>query len=266
MNMPRLLIGAILLGASCMVIAPAVGSEELTGRQIMEKSEAQNKGKDEYNKMSMTLINKRGQERNREVEYYKVTDDSDNDKVFMRFLEPADVKGVGLLTIEHGDRDDDQWLYLPALRKVRRISSSDQGDNFMGTDYTYEDIRPEKLDQHEYNLLGSETIDGHDCYIIVALPATEKQKKESGYSRREIWMRKDVLLMIQIKYYDKKGEILKMEVRKGVVEPAPNLFRPNVMQIENLRTGHSTRITFGERKINEGIPERIFTERELQRG
>jgi outer membrane lipoprotein-sorting protein len=232
----------------------------------MEKSEAQNKGKDEYNYTSMRLINKRGQERNRKIEYFNKTDENDNDKVLMRFIEPADVKGVGLLTIEHSDRDDDQWLYLPALRKVRRISSSDQGDNFMGTDYTYEDIRSEKLDEHEYNLMGSETIDGHDCYLIVALPSTEKQKQESGYSRREIWMRKDILLMRQIKYYDKKGELLKIEVRKDMVEAAPNLYRPNFMEMNNVKTGHTTQITFDKREINKGIPERIFTERELKRG
>lgn len=265
MNIPRA-IGAIVLGVLFLAGAPAVDSEELTGRQIMEKSEAQNKGKDEYNTTSMKLINKRGQERDRKIEYYKATDENDNDKVFMRFIEPADVKGVGLLTIEHTDLDDDQWLYLPALRKVRRISSSDQGDNFMGTDYTYEDIRAEKLDEHEYNRVGNETIDGHDCYVIVALPSTEKQKDESGYSRREIWMRKDVLLMIQIKYYDKKGGLLKIEVRKDIAEAAPNLYRPNIMEMQNLKTGHTTRITFDEREINKGIPDRIFTERELKRG
>lgn len=265
MNIPRA-TGAMVLGALLLAGAPAAFSGELTGRQIMEKSEAQNKGKDEYNMTSMKLINKRGQERDRKIEYYKTTDEEDNDKVFMRFVEPADVKGVGLLTIEHTDRDDDQWLYLPALRKVRRISSSDQGDNFMGTDYTYEDIRAEKLDEHQYNLTGSEVIDGHECYVIVALPSTEKQRNESGYSRREIWMRKDVLLMVHIKYYDRKGELLKVEVREDIVEAAPNLYRPNVMQMQNLKTGHTTRITFDEREINKGIPDRIFTERELKRG
>ncbi len=265
MNIPKA-IGTLVLGMLFLAVASVAGSEELNGRQIMEKSEAQNKGKDEYNKTSMKLINKRGQERDRKIEYYKKTDENDNDRVFMRFIEPADVKGVGLLTIEHTDRDDDQWLYLPALRKVRRISSSDQGDNFMGTDYTYEDIRAEKLDEHQYNLTGSEVIDGHDCHVIVALPSTEKQKNESGYSRREIWMRKDVLLMVQIKYYDKKGELLKVEVRRDIVEAAPNLYRPNIMEMQNLKTGHSTRITFDEREINKGISDQIFTERELKRG
>ena len=256
----------ILVGAMVLAITFSAGSEELTGREIMDKSEAQNKGDDEYNEMSMRLINKRGQERKRKVEYYIKTDENDNDKLFMRFIEPADVKGVALLTIEHTERDDDQWLYLPALRKVRRISSSDQGDNFMGTDYTYEDIRAEKLDHHEYKLQGSEIIDGHDCHIIVASPSTDKQKSESSYSRREIWMRKDVLLMLQINYYDKKGDLLKMEVRKDIVEAAPNLYRPNFMEMRNLKTGHTTQITFDKRRINKGISDRIFTERELQRG
>ena len=97
-------------------------------------------------------------------------------------------------------------------------------------------------------------------------PSTEKQISESSYSRREIWMRKDVLLMLQIKYYDKKGELLKLEVRKDIVEAAPGLYRPNFMEMKNLKTGHTTQITFDDRKINKGIPDRIFTERELQRG
>jgi outer membrane lipoprotein-sorting protein len=259
-------LSVILIGAMLSLLAFSATSEELTGREIMEKSEDQNKGKDEYNKTSMRLINKRGQERNREVEYFMKTDKDDNDKVFMRFIEPADVKGVALLTIEHTDRDDDQWLYLPALRKVRRISSSDQGDNFMGTDFTYEDIRAEKLEHHDYDLQGSEVIEGHECYVIVAVPSTEKQKSESSYSKRKIWMRKDVLLMILVEYYDKKGELLKIGVRRDIVEAAPNLFRPNFMEMKNLKTGHTTQITFGEREIDKGIPDRIFTERELQRG
>ncbi len=241
-------------------------SEELSGRQIIEQEEKQNKGKDEFNEMSMKLVNDRGQERKRKVEYYRQTDADDNDKILMRFLEPADVKGVGLLTIEHSDRDDDQWLYLPALKKVRRISSADQTDNFMGTDFTYEDIRSEKYDEHEYKLVRSEVIDEKECYLIEALPATEKQKKESGYSRREIWVRKDILLTVQIKFYDRKGELIKVETRKNIIEAAPNIYRPNFMEMKNLKTGHTTQLTFDRRRLNQGIPDRIFSERELKKG
>lgn len=260
----RLVAGALVL--LFLLVGAHAGSEELSGRQIMEKEELLNKGKDEFNYMSMKLINSRGQERNRKVEYYRKTDENDADKILMRFLEPADVKGVGLLTIERTDRDDDQWLYLPALKKVRRISSSDQTDNFMGTDFTYEDIRSEKLEKHQYNVIGSETIDGHDCYVIEAIPSTEDQKKESGYSRREIWMRKDIFLTVQTKFFDRKGEYFKTEVRKDIVEVAPNIYRPNFMEMKNLKTNHTTQLTFENRKINQGIDDRIFTERELKRG
>jgi outer membrane lipoprotein-sorting protein len=246
--------------------ALAARSDQLTGRQIMDMEEKQNKGNDEYNKMTMKLVNDRGQERNRKVEYFRKTDKNDKDKILMRFLEPADVKGVGLLTVEYSDRDDDQWLYLPALRKVRRISASDQTDNFMGTDFTYEDIRSEKLDQRQYTLVRNESIDGHDCYVIEAVPLTDKQKKESGYSRREIWVRKDVFLTVQTKHYDRKGEYFKVEVRKDIVEVAPKIYRPNFMEMKNLKTGHTTQLGFYERQINKGLSDAIFTERELQRG
>ncbi len=259
-------ITAVLLAAFMASICQAAVAAELTGREIMEKDEQQNKGEDEFNKTLMVLVNKRGQERKRKMEYYSKTGKDDNDKILIRFLEPSDVKGVGLLTIEYSDRDDDQWLYLPALKKVRRISSSDQGDSFMGTDFTYEDIRSEKLDKHTYAVIGSESVDGHDCYVIEALPATEEQKKDSGYSKRVIWMRKDIFLMLKVEYYNKKGEHFKTEVRKDIVEAAPNLYRPNFMEMKNHKTGHTTQITFDERKINSGLADRLFTERMLKRG
>jgi outer membrane lipoprotein-sorting protein len=265
MNAAKKTVAALLV-TFFVSISVAAGSETLTGREIMERNEEQNKGEDEFNETSMKLVNKRGQERNRKIEYYSKTGKDDNDKILIRFIEPADVKGVGLLTIEHTDRDHDQWLYLPALKKVRRISSSDQGDSFMGTDYTYEDIRSEKLEDHNYKLIGSEVVDGQDCYQVEALPATEEQKKDSGYSKRILWVRKDIFLIVQVKYFDKKGEHFKTEVHNDIVEAAPNLYRPNFMKMENHKTGHSTTITFDERKMNSGLPDRMFTERTLKRG
>lgn len=266
MNYPKFAALIALFTASLLSNPVPAAPEELTGRQIIEKSEQLNKGKDEFNNMSMKLINSRGQQRNRKVEYYRKTDANDNDKVLMRFLEPADVKGVGLLTIEQDTLDDDQWLYLPALKKVRRISSSDQTDTFMGTDFTYEDIRSEKLDKHQYSIRGSETIDGHDCYVVEALPATKQQKKESGYSRREIWVRKDIFLAVQTKYYDRKGDFFKLEVGKDFVEVAPNIYRPNFLEMKNFQTNHTTQLLFDNRRINQNIDDKVFTERELSRG
>jgi hypothetical protein len=261
--MPKKILA--VCSAALFLLCGLTYSEELTGRQIMEKEERLNKGKDEFNYMNMRLINSRGQERNRKIEYYRKTDEGDNDSILMRFLEPADVKGVGLLTVEQPKREDDQWLYLPALKKVRRISSSEQTDNFMGTDFTYEDIRSEKYDKHLYNIIGNETVDGHDCYVIEALPASEAEKKESGYSRREIWVRKNIFLTVQTKYYDAIGEYFKIGVRKDIIEVAPNIYRGNFMEMRNLKTGHTTQLLFNDRRINKGIESIIFTERELKR-
>ena len=256
----------ILLTVLLSAFSLTAGSEELTGRQIMELEEERNKANDEFNKMSMKLIHKRGKERNRKVEYFMKTDENDNDKILMRFIKPSDIKGFAVLTIEHADRDDDQWFYMSAKKKVRRISSSDQTGNFMGTDFTYEDIRSEKYDEHNYTVKGTETVDGHECFLIEAVPATEKQKKESGYSRREIWVRKDIFFTVQAKYYDRKGELFKLEVRKDVVEVAPNIYRPNLMEMKNLKTGHTTQLTFDERQINNGLDDGIFDVNRLKRG
>jgi outer membrane lipoprotein-sorting protein len=265
MKMARVIVALLLVVCVASIYGTAF-SEELTGRRIMELNEERNQGNDEFNLTTMRLINKRGQERKRKMEYYSKTYEGDNDKIMIRFLEPADVKGVGLLTVEHTDRDDDQWLYLPALKKVRRISSSDQGDSFMGSDYTYEDIRSEKLDKNDYKLTGDEAVDGQECYIIEATPSSEEQKKDSGYSKRFLWIRKDIYLTIKAEYYNKKGALFKTEIRGDVVEAAPGLYRPNLMEMKNLKTGHTTRITFEGRKIDEGIKDKVFTERTLKRG
>jgi len=187
-----------------------------------------------------------------------------DDNVLVRFLEPADVKGVGLLTLEHESSEDDQWLYLPALKKERRITASDQSDNFMGTDFTYEDMKSEKLNDHTYALLRGETLDGVECYVIEAIPSTEKQKKESGYSKRELWIDKKTLLRVQVKYYDKKGEHFKIERRSNIEQVLPGLFRPNYIEMKNLRIQNTTQLTFRKRQLNTELSDSLFTVRSLK--
>ncbi|MFQ6116110.1 MAG: outer membrane lipoprotein-sorting protein, partial [bacterium] len=122
--------GFILLGSINITL-----TQDLSALEIMKKNDQQRKSRDERVELTMKLINRKGKERVRKVSQVTMTDASDNQKSLIRFLSPADVKGTRLLTIEHSNRDDDQWLYLPALKKVRRISASDQSDNFMGTDF-----------------------------------------------------------------------------------------------------------------------------------
>ncbi|MFQ5637897.1 MAG: outer membrane lipoprotein-sorting protein [bacterium] len=242
-------------------------SQELTAREIMQKNDQQRKAADERVELVMKLINKKGKERSRKVTQVTKTDASDNEKYLIRFLAPADVKGTGLLTIEHSGQDDDQWLYLPALRKVRRISASDQSDSFMGTDFAYEDLGNEELEEYEYTLVKTEDVDGFECYLIEATPNNDKKKKSSGYSKREIWIRKDNFVGIQTKYYDKKGELLKIFQASDVrlLEGTGN-WRTHRMEMENLKSGHKTVLLFDNFVINHGLHDKLFTQRYLKRG
>ena len=259
----------------CLILAAMVsvcafqagaGAEELTGRDVMKLEDTENEAQDEIMIMSMKLINKRGQERNRKVTFTIKKVNEEDENILVRFLEPADVAGVGLLTLEHAATEDDQWLYLPALKKERRISSSDQSDNFMGTDFTYEDMKSEKLNDHTYTLLREDKFEGGDCYVVEAVPSTEKQKSESGYSKREIWIRKDSLLRVHVKDYDKRGEYFKVGNRRDIEEVLPGIFRPNYVEMKNLKTGHTTELTFEGRELNSGLDDEEFTRRSLKRG
>ena len=261
----RMLPVAASVFAIWMIQAGPVAAEP-TGKEIMTLEDTENEARDEIMVMRMKLINKRGQTRNRVISFTIKEINEDDDNILVRFLEPADVAGVGLLTLEHEATDDDQWLYLPALKKERRISASDQSDSFMGTDFTYEDMKSEKQNDHDYTLLREEVLDGMECYVIEAAPSTAKQKKESGYGKREIWIDKETYLRVQVKYYDKKGEYFKIEHRSDIEEALPGHYRPNYVEMKNLKTKHTTQLTFKERQLNTDIPDNVFSIRFLKRG
>jgi outer membrane lipoprotein-sorting protein len=239
----------------------------LTGREIMEKYKAQDRTNDSSVEIRMTLINSRGGKRERQLTQVTKTDKQDNRKTLIRFLSPADVAGTGFLSIEHRDRDDDNWLYLPALRKVRRIASSDKTDSFMGTEFTYEDLDPEDLDAHEYKLLGSDSVDGVEAWIVEAVATDPKRAKESGYRKRELWISKDHYVIIEMKYYDKKGayvKILKATEIKQV--PGTDKWRAHRLIMEDVRKGNKTVLELANYKINQGVPDKYFSQRYLKRG
>jgi len=262
--MKKLVVAGVMV--SLWAFQARLGAEELTAREVMKLEDTENEAQDEIMTMSMRLINKRGQERNRKLTFTVKKVNENDENILVRFLEPADVAGVGLLTLEHAATEDDQWLYLPALKKERRISASDQSDNFMGTDFTYEDMKSEKLNDHTYTLLPEQSFEEAACYVVEAIPSTEKQKKESGYSKREIWIRKDNFLRVHVKYYDKRGEYFKVGNRGDIEEVLPGLFRPNYVDMKNLKTGHTTELRFEGRELNSGLDDSVFSLRELMRG
>jgi uncharacterized protein len=184
----------------------------------------------------------------------------------VRFLAPRDVENSGLLIWEAKDGDDSQWLYLPAVKKAKRIASSAKKNRFMGTDLAFEDLRPESLGVHDYKLLGSESIDGHDCWIIEATPATEKQASESGYSKRKLWVRKDNYWAVKREYYDKRDKLEKVQTDRKIKQIKGTVWRADEVEMQDVQNGTKTIVTIERRVQDQGLKDSFFTETELARG
>lgn len=238
---------------------------QMTGREIMERQKELHESQDEEETAKMELVDKKGRVKEREIIRYSLKLENGLNKYVLKFLSPKDVKGTGLLTWENEDRDDDQWLYLPAMRKEKRIASSSRKNEFMGTDFTYGDLRPEDLDVHDYNVIASDTIDGHECYVIEALPKTDKEKRQSGYSKRKVWVRKDIFYTVKVEFYDERGKLFKVETDEELKNVKGTMWRSKKITMHNIKRNHKTVLTSEERKIEQGVSEAIFTIRWLKR-
>jgi len=242
-------------------------SAELTGLDVMTRVDNRDDGDDLTQKLYQKLIDKRGGVRERHMISFR-KDYGKDSKSISYFLEPSNVRDTALLTYDYDgtERDDDQWLYLPALKKVRRISSADRGDYFMGTDFTFEDIKqtPE-LEDYNWTLAGSETVNGHDCWVVDGEPKSDELKKNLGYSKTRGFVRKDIDMTIRTDYWDRKGQELK-HFRITDLKQVDGIWTATAMIMENVQTGHRTEMLFSDLKYNTGLSDRIFSERMLKRG
>jgi outer membrane lipoprotein-sorting protein len=255
---------AMLCFLTAAIQFPVYGDQALTARQIIQKADQENRTADSTYLLTME-IRRGNSKRVRKMKMWMKSDDQGNDRSLIRFTHPADVKGTGFLTIEHSDRDDDQWLYLPALKKVRRIASSKKGGSFMGSDFAYADMSAGDIDDYNYKLMSSEMINGNDCYVIEETPATEKIKKDEGYGKKITWVRKDIFHRVQVKYYDKHGNYLKVMNLSGFkeLEEAGVWIATHVVMINEQKKGNETVITYDEIEVNTGISDDFFTQRYL---
>lgn len=265
MNIRASLLGAALIG---VLAAPARPQEpEPTGREVMERYKRQDRTDDQSSRLGMALVNSRGGRRERTLTYVTKTDAEGRRKTLIRFLSPADIEGTGFLEIEHDDRDDDRWLYLPSLRKTRRIAGADKTDDFVGSEFTYEDLESEKLDLHGYRLVGSEEIDGRDAWVVEAVATDPKKAEETGYSKRKLWIGKDHHLILRTDYYDRDGSYVKRFTAGDLRQVAgTEKWRAYRMQMEDVRSGDRTVLETSELVIDQGMPDDFFSERYLKRG
>jgi len=237
-------------------------STKLTGRDIMLKIEERPEGDDQRSIMKMPLINKRGKTRERSVLMYSKKYGEDG-KSLMYFQSPGDVKGTGFLAWDYDDpkKDDDQWLYLPALKKSRRISGSSKNDYFMGTDFTYDDMGDRNVDEDTHKLLREEEIDGGKCWVVESTPKEE----DYMYSKRISWIRQDALVAAKVDFYDQKGGHLKTLTVSDVREQ-DGIWTSFRMEMENFQKEHKTIIEMLEVQYNIGLEDSLFRVSTLERG
>ncbi len=236
--------------------------------EIVRKSQSVNKMVDSTSDATFTLINKAGQERVRKtIGVSKLEANGEDNMRMTRFMAPADVKGTVSLLVEHSAGDDDMWIYLPALKKVRRLVSSNKKDSFVGTDFSYGDVIGHKVAEWNYKLLREEQADGADCYVIEALPKSDEVRDSSGYSKRVIWIRKDNSFAIKGDLWDEAGEPVKnfhmTEIRE--VDPARHRWQAMKLEATNVQTGHKTIISFENFKVNQKVRDDFFTTRYMEK-
>ena len=184
-------------------------AETLTGRKIMAEHYKRHSAKSQIETIKMVTLDKDGNISTREAIRTLKTDKSGIEYMLLRVLAPEDVKGVSLLNIQEEDKNGRQYIYLPALEQVRQISGGSMKSYFLGTDFTYEDLRIKPIGEYEYERLLDEVVDGKNCFKIVVMPSSEQSKSESGYSKKDMFISIDEYNLLQVDYYDRQGKFIK---------------------------------------------------------
>jgi outer membrane lipoprotein-sorting protein len=262
---------ALLTSASLATPALAIAPDSTDPKAIMQAVEDRPTGDKSKGRLVMTIIDKSGRKRQRVVAS-RAMDFAEGRRQIMVFESPADVKGTGLLSIDYddGDKDDDQWLYLPSLHKSTRISSGDKSGSFMGTDLSYADMTANDPDHWTYTLLEqSATVDGEECWLIEAVPATEKAKSETGYLKTHVWVSKKKLMPLQLKAWVIAGRKIKL-IKFDDIKQVDGIWVAHKIMARTVRgkTPESTTVlefsdlSFG----NADVGDDLFTQRQLEKG
>ena len=212
--------------------------------------------------MLMVLKNRHGQESRREIRMRNLEVINDGDKSLTIFDSPKDVKGTAFLNYTHKMGDDDQWLYLPALKRVKRISSRNKSGSFMGSEFSYEDISSQEIEKYTYKWIRDEIFNGMECFVVERYPV---DMKNSGYSRQVVWIDKQEYRTFKVQYYDRKNEHLKTLTMSNYQQYENKFWRALEMHMTNHQTGKSTLLQFTDFKFMVDLNDDDFSKNSLQR-
>ena len=244
-------------------------ADDLKAREIMEKVDSRDDGDNQRADMEMVLIDKSGKERFREIRTFSKDMEADTFRL-MFFVSPADVKHTGFLTYDYADpeKDDDQWLYLPALKKTKRIASSDKSGSFMGSDLNYSDMTSRNLADYDFSLKDELDVYGHPAWLIESVPRTKKVIKETGYSKSFLFVRQDNFYVIRAIHWVKdSGELKYVDVKR--LEQIDGIWVGTEMHVFKKKGNaivHRTELRWENIQFNQKIEDELFTIRRLEKG
>ena len=211
--------------------------------------------------MLMILRNRQGDTTRREIRNRQLEVEGDGDKSLSIFDSPNDVKGTAFLSHTHVDRADDQWIFLPALARVKRIASNNKSGPFMGSEFAYEDITSQELAKYTYTWLKDETYESQQTHVIERIPTY----KHSGYTKQIVWIDKGMLQALKIDFYDRKGALLKTLTSHEHQQYNGKYWRAARMEMVNHITGKSTTLNWTNYQFSNGYSKRDFDKNSLKR-
>jgi len=245
------------LTALVLFLLPAAAVAQTTASDVFDEVERrQNLVSTESASLQMEIVDERGRTRTRSMDLRTKLDDG-RTKSILVFTGPADIRGMGLLTVETGSGDD-QRLYLPALGRVQRIAGSKRGERFAGSDFTYEDLGTRDPDQYDVEML--ETTD--DVFVFEARPKDD----DSDYSRIVLTVDRERYVIRRAEHFGQSGQLAKVLTAEDFAEVAPDSWRANRLTMEDVQADRRTVLTFTDRDTGDALSDNLFTERQLQRG
>jgi outer membrane lipoprotein-sorting protein len=265
MQTRHLLLSTLLLVSFVMPLDAA----ELSAREIAERVDDRDDGDNRISDMSMTLIDKHGNQRVREIRTFEKDKGEDRRRI-MFFLSPADVEDTAFLNYDYDayDKDDDQWLYLPALRRSKRIASSDKSGSFMGSDFNYSDMTRRNLDAYSFKHLKEDVVRGVRVWLIERVPKTRQEQEETGYKKSVLFVRQDNFVVVRAVHWSVEGNRLKYLDVPGLelIDGIWTITRMTMTTKKGKQTLHKTDLRFENIRYNQDLDESMFSVRRLEKG
>ena len=268
-SLKKVIIAAFIL----IIVIPTTPrrsqADDPAARRIMEKVDARDDGDNQTSDMEMILIDKRGKKRVRRIATYR-KDKGDDTMRLMFFRHPADVKDTSFLTFDYDDpsKDDDQWLFLPALRKTKRIASTDKSGSFMGSDLNYSDMTDRNLPDYDFNLKKEMEVKGAKTWLIESIPRTKNVIKETGYKKSLIFVRQDNYFVIRGVHWEEDGGYLKyVDVKE--LELIDGIWVATEMHVTRKKgksLAHKTILKLNNTRFNQDLDFELFTVRRMEKG